>query len=187
MILLQLLWSFIQIGLFSIGGGYAAIPQIQNQAVTIHNWLDMNVFTDLVTISEMTPGPIALNAATFVGMRVAGLGGALIATLGFVLPSVIIVSIMATLYRKYSNNAVMQSVLSTLRPAVVALIASAGLSILLQVIFPAGTTVLANVNWFGVVLALIAFGTLRKFRLNPIAVIAACGVIGLVYGVIVTA
>ncbi len=184
MMILQLLWSFIQVGLFSIGGGYAAIPQIQNQAVNVHGWLDMNTFADLVTISEMTPGPIALNAATFVGTRVAGLPGAIAATLGCILPSMIIVSVMAKLYRKYSENAVMQGVLSALRPAVVALIASAGLSILLQVLFPAGNIALAAINWQGLALTVFAFLILRKFRWNPIGVIALCGALGLIFGLI---
>ena len=82
MIYLQLFWSFLQIGLFSVGGGYAAMPLIQAQTVQLHGWLTMNEFTDLVTIAEMTPGPIAVNSATFVGIRIAGLPGALVATLG---------------------------------------------------------------------------------------------------------
>ena len=77
--------SFLQVGMFSIGGGYAAMPLIQNQVVTSHNWLTMNEFTDLITIAEMTPGPIAVNSATFVGVRIAGIPGALIATFGCIL------------------------------------------------------------------------------------------------------
>ena len=79
MIYLELLWSFFQIGLFSIGGGYAAMPLIQNQVVDIHPWLTMTQFADIITIAEMTPGPIAINSATFVGIQVAGLPGALVA------------------------------------------------------------------------------------------------------------
>ena len=82
MIYLELFWSFFQVGLFSIGGGYAAMPLIQNQVVDIHPWLTMTGFADIITIAEMTPGPIAVNAATFVGIQVAGLPGALIATIG---------------------------------------------------------------------------------------------------------
>ena len=89
-IYLQLFWSFFQIGLFSIGGGYAAMPLIQNQVVSIHSWLTMAEFADIVTIAEMTPGPIAINSATFVGTKVAGLAGAVVATAGCVFPSCII-------------------------------------------------------------------------------------------------
>ena len=78
MIFLELFWSFFQIGLFSIGGGYAAMPLIQNQVVDIHPWLSMAQFADIMAIAEMTPGPIAINAATFVGIRVAGLLGEII-------------------------------------------------------------------------------------------------------------
>ena len=91
MTLLQLLFSFLQIGLLSIGGGYAALPIIQDQVVAMHGWLSMREFADILTISQMTPGPIAINAASFVGTKIAGLPGALVASLGVVLPSFIIV------------------------------------------------------------------------------------------------
>ena len=95
MIYLQLLLSFLQIGLFSFGGGYAALPLIQDQIVSLHGWLSMEEFTDLITISQMTPGPIAINAATFVGQKIAGVPGAIVATLGCVLPSCVIVTLIA--------------------------------------------------------------------------------------------
>ena len=85
MIYLELLWSFFQIGLFSIGGGYAAMPLIQNQVVDVHPWLSMTQFADIMTIAEMTPGPIAINSATFVGIQVAGIPGSIIATIGCIL------------------------------------------------------------------------------------------------------
>lgn len=104
MTLLHLLWSFFQIGLFSIGGGYAAMPLIQSQVVDQYGWLTMQEFTDLITIAEMTPGPIAVNSATFVGIRIAGFPGALIATLGCILPSLIVVTILAHVYYKYKGR-----------------------------------------------------------------------------------
>ena len=97
----QLFLSFMQVGMFSIGGGYAAMPFIRSQVVSVHGWLTMSEFTDLVTIAEMTPGPIAVNAATFVGNRLAGFTGAIVATMGCILPSCLIVSLLAYLYRKY--------------------------------------------------------------------------------------
>ena len=102
MIYLQLFLSFLQIGMFSFGGGYAAMPLIQGQVVTGHKWLTMAEFTDLITISQMTPGPIAVNSATFVGIKIAGVPGAFVATLGCILPSCIIVTLIAKLYLK--NN-----------------------------------------------------------------------------------
>ena len=93
MIYLQLFLSFLQIGAFSFGGGYAAMPLIQAQVVDLHHWLSLGEFTDLVTISQMTPGPIAINSATFVGLKIAGFSGALCATFGCILPSCIIVSL----------------------------------------------------------------------------------------------
>ena len=132
MIYLKLFISFLQIGMFSFGGGYAAMPLIQGQVVNGHQWLTMAEFTDLITISQMTPGPIAVNSATFVGMKIAGVPGALAATFGCILPSCIIVTLIAKLYLKYRNMALLQGVLASLRPAVVALIGSAGIAILIN-------------------------------------------------------
>lgn len=123
MIYLQLFLSFLQIGAFSFGGGYAAMPLIQSQVVDSHKWLSMSEFTNLITISQMTPGPIAVNSATFVGLKVAGLGGAAIATAGCILPSCILVTLLAKLYLRYRKMDLLQGILGMLRPAVVALIA----------------------------------------------------------------
>ena len=184
--LLSLFLSFAQIGLFSIGGAYAAIPLIREQVVILNGWLTMNEFADLVTIAEMTPGPIVINAATFVGMRVAGLAGAVAATAGNVFPSIVIVSLLSVVYLKYKNLSLLQSVLFSLRPAVVALIASAGLSILVQVAFSGGAAALANIDIIGLVLFALAFIAIRKFKCHPILAMALCGggrlVIGLLTG-----
>ena len=183
MILWQLFLSFAQIGLFSVGGGYAAIPLIQNQAVEIHGWLTAEQFLDLATIAEMTPGPIALNAASFVGIRVAGLAGALTATLGCILPPLVIMSALAYVYRRFSGLPLIKSVLASLRPAVVALIAAAGINMLLQVAFGGRNAVaLANARWAGIALFAAAFFALRKWKANPILIMALCGAGGLLLG-----
>lgn len=183
MIYLELFLSFLQVGLFSVGGGYAAMPIIQSSVVEKYGWLTMSEFTDLITIAEMTPGPIAVNSATFVGIRIAGIGGAVIATLGCILPSCLIVSLLALVYMKYKSVSVVQNVLGSLRPAVVALIASAGLTILINVVFASGVISLTNIQWLGLVLFAAAFFVLRKFKLNPILVMALCGVASLAVGV----
>jgi len=182
MILLRLLFSFFQIGLFSFGGGYASLPLIQEQTVNINHWLTVAEFTDLITISQMTPGPIAINAATFVGSRVAGIAGSLVATLGDVLPSFIIVLTLAYLYFKYKNISLIQGILGGLRPAIVALIASAGLSIIITAFWGSKgfSTDIMNINYIAVGLFVISFIILRKFKTNPIFVIAGSGVIGMV-------
>lgn len=183
-IYLQLFLSFLQVGLFSIGGGYAAMPLIQSEVVYGHGWLTMSEFTDLITIAEMTPGPIAVNSATFVGIRIAGVSGAIIATFGCILPSCFIVSLLAFIYYKYKNVSTLQSVLASLRPAVVALIAAAGFSILKNVAFNGGAVQTDNLNWIGLVLFAAAFFVLRKFKWNPVLVMSLCGVGGLVANLI---
>lgn len=180
MILLQLFFSFIQVGLFSVGGGYAAIPLIQNQIVQVHGLMTMAEFTDLITIAEMTPGPISINSATFVGTRLAGIPGALICTLGCILPSFILCLTLAHFYYKYRSFNGVQTVLAALRPAVVAMIASAGLSILVLGLF---NSEMSNINMgnFRIIdafLFVIAFFLLRKFKLNAITVIFGTGIIG---------
>jgi len=179
MVYLQLFWSFLQVGMFSIGGGYAAMPLIQSQVVTHYGWLTMSEFTDLITIAEMTPGPIAVNSATFVGIRIAGIPGAIIATGGCILPSCIIVSILAFVYYRYKQMSTLQSILGSLRPAVVALIGAAGLSILKLVAFDGAEVSIANVHWLECGIFLAAFLVLRIWKKNPIMVMVCCGVVEL--------
>ncbi len=152
------------------------MPLIQSQVVDIHPWLTLNEFTDLITIAEMTPGPIAVNAASFVGIRIAGIPGAIIATMGCILPSCFIVSLLAYIYRKYKDISALQSVLGCLRPAVVALIAAAGCSILKLVAFGAASLQLRGVNILGIILFLITFILLRWKKLNPIMMMVICGI-----------
>lgn len=176
MIYWQLFWSFLQVGCFSIGGGYAAMPLIQAQVVTSHGWLTMSEFTDLITIAEMTPGPIAVNSATFVGTQIAGLPGAVVSTFGCILPSCVLVFLLSYIYRRYRNLSALQNVLTCLRPAVVALIAAAGCTILQLVAFNGAAMQLENINLIGVALFAAALLVLRLKKWNPILVMVLCGV-----------
>lgn len=146
MMYIQLFLSFLNIGLFSFGGGYAAMPLIQAQVVDVHHWLTMTEFTDLITISQMTPGPIAINSATFVGTRIAGIPGAVAATIGCILPSCVIVTCIARLYLKYRSMSLLQNILKTLRPAVVAMVAAAGISILITAFWDSDGSILLSNN-----------------------------------------
>ena len=156
MIYWQLFLSFLQIGMFSFGGGYAALPLIQEQVVTQHGWLSRSEFTDLITISQMTPGPIAVNSATFVGIRLAGFLGALAATFGCILPSCI------------------QGVLETLRPAVVSMIAAAGVSILITAFWNDAVSFMST-KWDSIVIFVVAVWLLKKKNWNPILVMVLSG------------
>lgn len=176
MIYIQLFLSFLQIGLFSFGGGYAAMPLIQEQIVDTHGWLSMSEFTDLITISQMTPGPIAINSATFVGIKIAGLAGAAVATAGCILPSCVIVTLLAKIYLKYRNVKTFQSVLDSLRPAVVAMIAAAGVSILTSAFWKnADKIILAETDWSMALIFLICLVLLIKVKWNPILVMLLAG------------
>ena len=177
--LLDLFLCFFQVGLFSIGGGYAAMPMIQSKAVEYYHWLNMSEFTDLMTIAEMTPGPITVNSATFVGIRMAGIPGALVATIGCIFPSLIIVSLISWLYERYRSMDAMQAVLACLRPAVVALIASAALTILRVVVFAGGVISVSTVQVLYVALFIIALAVLKIRHSNPILVMVCCGAVSL--------
>lgn len=181
MILIQLFLSFIQIGLFSIGGGYAAMPLIQAQVVDLHPWLTMSQFADIMTVAEMTPGPIAINAATFVGIRVAGFTGAVIATLGCVVPSCVIVMILAVIYNRFRGLRMVQAVLAGVRPAVIAMIASAGVSLLILAVYGQRTIPqdMTQIDPIAVMIFLAAFLVLRKWKISPLWMMAGTGAAGI--------
>ena len=182
MIYLQLFCSFLQIGLFSFGGGYASLPLIEDQVTNFHHWMTVPEFTDLITISQMTPGPIAVNSATFVGIRIAGIPGAVAATAGCVLPSCIIIFILAGLYLRYRNGSLLNSALTALRPAVVAMIASAGLSVLLTAFFRNEQELtLSSIQWEMVFISILCFFLLRKTKVSPVAVTLLAGVIKVLF------
>lgn len=182
MILLNLFWTFFQVGILSFGGGYAALPIICEKVTSENPWLTMEEFTDVVTISQMTPGPIGINAATFVGMRLQGILGGMCATLGFVAPACIIVTILAVIYKKYRKSDVMGGILTGLRPASVGLIASAALSIIVTAFF--GTELfeinLKNTDFIAVGVCVLSYILMKKVKKlsSPIAIIILSGVIG---------
>ena len=155
MICLQLFLAFLQIGAFSFGGGYAAMPLIEEQVINTYHWMTMADFSDLVTIAEMTPGPIAVNAATFVGNQAAGIPGALIATLGVILPSCIFVTVLAWVYKKYRKLSMVQGVL----------------------LFASGAVSFVSGNFQVRIFLYFLFGliALRKFKLGPIKTMVCCG------------
>lgn len=183
MIGFELFWSFFQIGLFSIGGGYAAMPLIQHQVVDVHPWLTMTQFADIMTIAEMTPGPIAINSATFVGIQVAGLAGAIIATAGCVAPSCVIVMALAYAYYRFRGLTMVQGILAGLRPAVVAMIASAGISLILLSFYGQRTLPddFTNISYISAFIFGSGLLVLRKWKVNPVCVMIGAGIVGIVF------
>ena len=184
-LLLTLFFTFFRIGLFTFGGGYAMLPLIQAE-IPARGWLTEEGLIDFIAVSESTPGPFAVNIATYVGTETAGLAGAVAATLGVVLPSFLVILIVAKSYAKYRESRFVRGILTGLRPAVVGLIGSAILTVALTVFLPAG---FAAVDWallgvsaviFGVSLALL-FGV----KWHPIAVIGISAALGVASGFIV--
>ena len=157
------------------------MPLIQNQVVNLHNWLSMSEFADVITISQMTPGPIAINSATFVGIRIAGIPGAIVATIGCVLPSCIIVLSLAYVYYKFRELSTVQGILNGLRPAVIAMIGSAGLTLVILA-FWSGKGISSrpeSIDFISVAIFSIAIIILRKWKVNPIYVMVVAGILGL--------
>lgn len=180
MIYLQLFYTFSKIGLFGFGGGYAMLSMIQGEVVTRYDWVSTQEFTDIVAISQSTPGPIGINAATYVGFTATGsIWGSVIATFAVVLPSFILMLTISKFFLKYQKHPAVEAVFSGLRPAVVGLLASAAL-------------VLMNVENFGsptddtytfvisIIIFLVAFIGTKKYHANPILMIIACGIAGLI-------
>jgi len=179
--ILTLFIIFLQIGLFSIGGGYAIIPLIQEQVVNTYHWLTIQEYTDIITISQMTPGPLVVNTASFVGIRLAGVGGAIAASIGSILSGTVFSIALYKFFKKYRNIDSVANVLKGLTASSVGLIASAASTIILIAIVGTSTFDLENfnLNVVAVILFIASLFLLRKYKLNPILVMVLTGVVGL--------
>ena len=178
MLYLQLFYTFFKIGMFGFGGGYM-LSMIQGEVVTRYGWLTAQEFTDIVAVSQMTPGPIGINTATYVGFTATGsVWGSLIATFAVVLPSFILMLAISKFFLKYQKHPAVEAVFSGLRPAVVGLLASAALVLMNKDNFGAPQE---DVQAFAVscLIFLVAFIGTRKYKVSPILMIVACGVAGL--------
>ena len=189
----QLFWVFFIIGLFTFGGGYAMLSLIQTQVVTAHSWLTESAFTDIVAISQMTPGPVGINCATYVGyevVRSSGAGhliailGSFTATLAVILPSFIIVLTIVRFYTKFQHNKIFEGVMSWLRPAVVGLIGAAAIILMFSVDWAGAKPVISIVeenfsDWISWVLFAAATVASLFFKVGPIPIILAGGALGL--------
>ena len=178
--ILELLWRFLQVGLFSIGGGYATLPLIYQQVVENAGWLTAREFTDVVTISQMTPGPLAVNAPTFVGMRIAGLPGALVATLGCVISGILISSFMQRMFSR-SKSLASTNALTALRSGSVGLIMSAAATILVLALFGGNSVSFGHLNLLSLGIAGVGFLFLRWKKPNTLVVMGASAVMGLLF------
>ena len=180
MIYLQLFYTFFKIGLFGFGGGYAMLSMIQGEVVTRYDWVSTQEFTDIVAISQSTPGPIGINAATYVGFTATGsVWGSVIATFAVVLPSFILMLTISKFFLKYQKHPAVEAVFSGPRPAVVGLLASAALVLMNTENFgsPTGDTYTFVIS---IIIFLVAFIGTKKYNANPILMIIACGIAGLI-------
>ncbi len=182
---LSLFITFFKIGLFSFGGGYAALPLIQQEVVGVNQWISASEFNDLITISQMTPGPIAINASTFVGTRLLGLPGGIVATLGCVTPSAIIVGLLAYFYSKYKNIDAISNVLVFLRPAIISMILIAGVDILNTALFENMPISISNINIPMLVIFGVSLAIMVKKEIDPIKMMLASGVVYLLVSFII--
>ncbi len=193
MIFLELFYTFLKIGLFSFGGGYGMLSVIQGEVVTRHAWLTASEFTDIVAVSQMTPGPIGINSATYVGytavLNATGNGalavlGSLTASFAVMLPSIVLMLIVSRFCMKYSKHKNVENVFRLLRPAVVGLIASAALLLMTEENFGSPTETPLQF-WVSVALFVAAFVAMKFFKVSPILILLLAGVFGGVfYGLI---
>ncbi len=166
---LKLFLTFLKIGAFSFGGGYAMLPLIEQEIVYVNQWLTQSEFVDIIAISQMTPGPIAVNAATFVGFKHLGVMGAIVATFGVVCCSFFLVTILATVITKHYKSFVVTGIFAGIRPGVIGLIAAACISLFRSSI----------VDLKGLIIGLIILFMLQRTKLHPIALIFISGVMGI--------
>ncbi len=181
----QLFITFAQIGLMSIGGGYAIIPLIGEQVVHKAGWISQQVFTDIITISQMTPGPLAVNTSTFVGIQVAGLWGAVAATTGAVLGGVVIALLLYRFFEKHRQSTYVFEILNALKSASLGLIISAGAAIMLLAFLGTSSfephSLMTNMNWVALVSFVLLLFLLRKWKINPMLIMLISGVSGLIF------
>lgn len=185
MIYLELFLTFFMIGAFTFGGGYAMLPMIQEQVgLRWGHIISQEAMVDFVAVSESTPGPFAINMATFVGNQVGGVLGSAMATLGVVLPSFIIILIVVKIYDQFRKSKLVKGAMSGLKPAVVGLIANAILGVFITVFFPAGWNLAVfTIPVFYVSLGIFLVMLLLAFKkLHPILVIVLSAVLGIIFG-----
>ena len=186
MIILELFITFFKVGLFTFGGGYAMLPMIQEEVIS-HGWMELEDLVDFVAVSESTPGPFAVNIATFVGFRTGNVIGALAATLGVVLPSFIIILIVARFVTKFKDSFVVKGCLSGLKPAVIGLIGSAILTMVVSTVGPliTGWSTFTSPAFY-ITLVIFVLAALMIFwrKLNPIFVILISAALGIAGGYI---
>ena len=179
MIYLELFRTFLLIGLFSFGGGYASMELIRSRVVAQQHWMTNAEFTDIISIAEMTPGPLGINIASFVGTRTAGVFGTLTATIAYALPAMVIVMILAKVYDRYRSLHGVQGVLKGLRPAVAAMVLSAALKLTGNAWWGGLEQLsISNTYWIAIPVSLVMLALLYKKKLGPVQAILASGVIG---------
>lgn len=184
MMLLRLFVEFFQIGLLSVGGGLATLPFLYRLADKSH-WLSYAQIADMIAVSESTPGAIGVNLATYTGYLHAGIPGALTATLGLILPSIIIIIIIAHILNRFKESALVQALFSGLRPAATGLIAAAGSSVLVMALFntDASVNMMSFFKLREILLFVVIFTGMRKFRFHPVFFIGFAGLAGIVLGI----
>ncbi len=185
-IYLELFLTFLSIGAFTFGGGYAMLPLIQN-AVIEKNWLTESEIVNFIAVSESTPGPFAINIATYVGMETGGLLGAACATLGVVVPSFVIILIVARIYKQFQESKIVKGCMTGLRPTVIGLIAGAVLTIGQTVFFPDGFAI-ASISLYNIIISLIicliGIFLIFKKKVHPILLVIVSAVLGIAAGYI---
>ena len=180
-ILLELFWVFFQIGLFTFGGGYAMIPMMQDFIVDQKGWVSYEEIMNFIAISESTPGPFAINMATFVGTSQYGILGAIVATIAVILPSFIIILLVAKLFSNFSNNKYVRAALGGIRPVVIGLISVVGISLLYSHALPNGILGTVVIEWRYLILVAICLLIKFKFKkLSPIYLILISAGLGLI-------
>lgn len=183
--LLDIFLAFIKIGSLAFGGAYAAIPLVEKQVVEVLGWMSYDEFSNLLAIDELTPGPIIVNAASFIGMKMGGILGAIVATLGSIIPASIIAFILIIIYNRYKKLSWLQSCIQSLKCMAIALISVTFINITINAMFIDATISINSVNTIGIIFIAIAFYLIHNKKISPVLVMLGCGAVNVILSLLI--
>lgn len=183
--LLKIFLSFIKIGALAFGGAYAAIPLVEKEVVNNLHWMTYDEFSNLLAIDELTPGPIIVNAASFIGMKVGGVLGAIAATLGSIIPALSIALVLIVVYNRYNKLSWLQSIIRSLKCMAIALIFTTFISMVINATFLDANISIKSINILGIIMIVASFFLINKKKISPVLVMLGCGLINVIISLVI--
>lgn len=184
MSLIKVFISFIKIGSLAFGGAYAAIPLVEKEIVENLHWMSYDEFSNLLALDELTPGPIIVNAASFIGMKVASVAGAIIATLGSIIPAFLIGLALIIVYNRYNKLSWLQNIVLSLKSMAIALILTTFIKLAIKALFINGQIIIDDISFYAIIMIAISFFLINKKKISPVLVMLGCGLVNVIISLI---